>query len=180
MADAVPRLESVCPDFLKEYVPTFHVSCRSSRSRNEDMIGLVVYELNGLRDFILNNVHVKAGYIFFRPAREVAEVPVTAGVAMHERLFSLLFQRKWSDLGRRMTIGGVSRQKGVWVGRSATFNENMDAKHMIKADIFKAMSPTELNLVTACCETFISSGKQTVVNAVAGGGDALFSPCLIL
>lgn len=145
------RLASVSEERVKE-VATFQVSALSDFTEEGNLIGLVIYDLDGNREFEIDGCLIKEGYIYFRSPESIVE---SEGKTFHAKLFYSLFGEDWDKYGDRMTVSGFARQDGEWKRTSRTLNVNVGEGYSL--DMSEEMTNYEFENVINYCKTALNA-----------------------
>ena len=121
--DLVARVERL--DRTERFeLPTLHVSCQSDIfTGGDDMAGMILWLFDGKREWSLNGVECKPGYIVFKKSASIRHIPSDIG-EVHGKLYKYMFGE---DPDERVLATGFAFYKGKWEWLSGTFNNRNPA-----------------------------------------------------
>ncbi len=136
-------------------VSDFQVSDQSDFTEG-NLIGLVIYDLDGHREFEIEGKPIEEGYIYFRSPESIEGFE---GETYHAKLFYSLFGDEWKNYRERMTVSGFARQNGEWKRTSRTLNGNLGKNY--SPDMEAEMSDYEFENVIKHCKDFLGTPYYT-------------------
>ena len=100
-------------------VESFHLSCLCDPfDPRQNYIGILIYQINGHADIMVNSRHIKAGYIYIKKVQNIQNF----GLSTHHAncMKSLL----GDDYGQPVIASGFAYQNEQWKCNSSTYNES--------------------------------------------------------
>ena len=107
-------------EYLKlALTPTIHVSCRSDlHDGKQRLVGMVLWSYDGKREWTLNGVEVKSGYIYVKRYADIQHIDSDQGM-VHGKLYKSLFGE---DPQGDLLATGFAFHDDKWQWFSRTFN----------------------------------------------------------
>eukprot|EP01084_Bolivina_argentea_P052689 96785_1 len=133
-------------------ISSFHVSCKSDKFTGENMTGIVLYEYDDKRDWYLNGIHCKTGYIILRLSKNISHIKDEPG-AVHGACYKSVFNESLDK--NKVVGGGFAYLNGKWKFNSWTFNTGSKYHNNEKE-----MNPLEQR----CIEVAIVNWKKGLQN----------------
>eukprot|EP01083_Nonionella_stella_P137538 418479_1 len=138
-------------------ISSFHVSCRSDKYTGDPMVGIILYEYDGKRDWYLNGVHCKSGYIVLKLTKNIAHIKGEIG-QVHGACYKWIFNE---SVNNKVVGGGFAYHKGKWKFNSGVFN--CEKKYH---DNNVAMHDIEIKCIDAAVENWNKGIQNTFVKDV--------------
>ena len=127
-------------------INSYHVSAQSDKFDGSNMVGIILYLYNKQKEWTLNNVKCKSGYIYLKSTKNIQQIQSNKG-QVHGKCYKSIFG---IDPDNKLVAGGFAYVNGVWKHNSKSMNAVNDGYH----DDQRAMSKIEVQIITAIIENY--------------------------